>query len=177
MSVFLVVKIDVQQHLLAIVNVFFVLYKIRYIQMTGKTIAESTQLTNEQIVCVQRLWSIVIHVLRINSFSKLETTEIFTNFFTLIFISWLLFRLLLHVTLCNSFQWRIMSVSCDLSTPNQGTELLSLRLAVSGSIVDPWVYILLRKETLSYIHKMMRRCQRNYDVNLQSSTSLDMNSM
>lgn len=117
------------------------------------------------------------YILRIYSFSKLETTEIFTNFFTLIFISWLLFRLLLHVTLCNSFQWRIMSVSCDLSTPNQGTELLSLRLAVSGSIVDPWVYILLRKETLSYIHKMMRRCQRNYDVNLQSSTSLDMNSM
>lgn len=177
MYVFLVVKIDVQQHLLAIVNVFFVLYKIRYIQMTGKTITESTQLTNEQIVCVQRLRSIVIHVLRIYSFSKLETTEIFTNFFTLIFISWLLFRLLLHVTLCNSFQWRIMSVSCDLSTPNQGTELLSLRLALSGSIVDPWVYILLRKETLSYIHKMMRRCQRNYDVNLQSSTSLDMNSM
>lgn len=94
-----------------------------------------------------------------------------------LYISWLLFRLLLHVTLCNSFQWRILSVSCDLSTPNQGTELLSLRLAVSGSIVDPWVYILLRKETLSYIHKMMRRCQRNYDVNLQSSTSLDMNSM
>lgn len=171
MPVFLVVKIDVQQHLLAIVHVYFVLYKIRYIWMTGKTIAESTQLTNEQIARVQRLWSDVI--LRIYSFSKLETTEIFTNFFTLIFISWLL----LHVTLCNSFQWRIMSVSCDLSTPNQGTELLSLRLAVSGSIVDPWVYILLRKETLSYIHKMMRRCQRNYDVNLQSSTSLDMNSM
>lgn len=175
MSVFLVVKIDVQQHSLAIVHVYFVLYEIRYIQMTGKTIAESTQLTNEQIARVQRLWSIVI--LRIYSFSKLETTEIFTNFFTLIFISWLLFRLLLHVTLCNSFQWRIMSVSCDLSTPNQGTELLSLRLAVSGSIVDPWVYILLRKETLSYIHKMMGRCQRNYDVNLQSSTSLDMNSI
>lgn len=177
MSVFLVVEIDVQQHLLAIIHGYFVLYKIRFIQMTGKTIAESTQLTNEQIVCVQRLWSILI--LRIYSFSKLETTEIFTTFFTLIFISWLLnlFRLLLHVTLCNSFQWRIMSVSCDLSTPNQGTELLSLRLAVSGSIVDPWVYILLRKETLSYIHKMMRRCQRNYDVNLQSSTSPDMNSM
>lgn len=177
MSVFLVVKIDVQQHLLAIVHVYFVLYKIRYIQMTGKTTAESTQLTNEQIARVYRLWSIVI--LRIYSFSKLETTEIFTNFFTLIFtcISWLLFRLWLLVTLCNSFQWRIMSVSCDLSTPNQGTELLSLRLAVSGSIVDPWVYILLRKETQSYIHKMMRRCQRNYDVNLQSSTSLDMNSM
>lgn len=144
--------------------------------MTGKTIAESTQLTNEQIARVQRLWSIVI--LRIYSFSKLETTEIFIKKkITLIFISWLLFRLLLLVTLCNSFQWRIMSVSCDLSTPNQGTELLSLRLAVSGSIVDPWVYILLRKETLSYIHKMMGRCQRNYDVNLQSSTSLDMNSM
>lgn len=108
---------------------------------------------------------------------NLKLRRFLQPFFTLIFISWLLFRLLLLVTLCNSFQWRIMSVSCDLSTPNQGTELLSLRLAVSGSIVDPWVYILLRKETLSYIHKMMRRCQRNYDVNLQSSTSLDMNSM
>lgn len=150
-------------------------YKIGHIQPTGKTITESTQLTKERIGRGLRRWSIVkigyLYTWRIKILLKIDTTEISTNTYIYIMASVQTFDI------CNSFQWRIMSVSCDLSPPNQGTELLSLRLAVSGSIVDPWVYILLRKETLRYIHKIMQRYQRNYDVNLQSSTSHDMNSM
>nr|XP_022336535.1 prostacyclin receptor-like isoform X2 [Crassostrea virginica] len=67
--------------------------------------------------------------------------------------------------------WRIVGVSCHLSPPDPDTELLVLRLAVTNSIVDPWVYILLRRETLTYIHKMMTKGQTNNDVQHQSSRS------
>lgn len=33
-------------------------------------------------------------------------------------------------------------------TTNGSLELLVLRLAVTNSIIDPWIYILLRKETI-----------------------------
>lgn len=33
-------------------------------------------------------------------------------------------------------------------TTNGSVELLVLRLAVTNSVVDPWIYILLRKETV-----------------------------
>lgn len=35
-----------------------------------------------------------------------------------------------------------------MMTTNGSLELLVLRLAVTNSIIDPWIYILLRKETI-----------------------------
>ncbi|XP_062576023.1 prostaglandin E2 receptor EP4 subtype-like [Saccostrea cucullata] len=42
----------------------------------------------------------------------------------------------------------IFAHACHLMNSNGSVELLVLRLAVTNSIVDPWIYILLRKETV-----------------------------
>ena len=56
---------------------------------------------------------------------------------------------------------------------NSTTELLVIRLAITNSNVDPWVYILLRKEHLERIKQVFSRVY--HAVNRSSSfTSTDM---
>ncbi|XP_061182326.1 prostaglandin E2 receptor EP4 subtype-like [Saccostrea echinata] len=52
-----------------------------------------------------------------------------------------------------------------------GTELLVLRLAVTNSIIDPWIYILLRKETILSVKRIFNRaicCKLSYGMNSRS---------
>jgi hypothetical protein len=57
---------------------------------------------------------------------------------------------------------------------NGSLELLVLRLAVTNSIVDPWIYILLRRETLTGLIKIKmaisRRCVERMDSTRNGNT-------
>ncbi|XP_062587023.1 prostaglandin E2 receptor EP4 subtype-like [Saccostrea cucullata] len=56
---------------------------------------------------------------------------------------------------------------------NDNTELLLLRLAVCNAIIDPWMYIVLRKESLSKIAEIFHRCRGSRkSVNINETDAL-----
>ncbi|KAK3089756.1 hypothetical protein FSP39_006250 [Pinctada imbricata] len=55
---------------------------------------------------------------------------------------------------------------------NGSTELLVLRFAVTNSIIDPWIYILLRKETLEFIQKVYNRLREKCGMRVDAEKNV-----
>ena len=56
------------------------------------------------------------------------------------------------------FQINIFGHVVGAITGNGNFELLSLRLSVTNSIVDPWIYIVFRKDTIDFLqHKVVNQ--------------------
>ena len=67
-----------------------------------------------------------------------------------------------------------MLVNINSQHPSDGKmELLVARLAVNNSIIDPWIYIVLRKENFEFVEKMYKKCTGTATSSEpQSSTSI-----
>ncbi|KAK3082679.1 hypothetical protein FSP39_002372 [Pinctada imbricata] len=66
----------------------------------------------------------------------------------------------------------------NINVPNPGdgkTELLVVRLAISNANIDPWIYIVLRRENLEFLERFTKRC-RNTNNNTERSSNLESNS-
>jgi hypothetical protein len=51
-----------------------------------------------------------------------------------------------------------MLLNASSSDPKNGPEeLLAVRMTISNAIIDPWIYIILRKENLDQIVRLIRR--------------------
>jgi hypothetical protein len=54
-----------------------------------------------------------------------------------------------------------MLMNASSSDPKNGPEeLLAVRMTISNAIVDPWIYIILRKENLNKAVRLIRRIRR-----------------
>lgn len=60
--------------------------------------------------------------------------------------------LVLQVTMAN------IGINGDHSRETCETTIFALRMATWNQILDPWVYILLRKAVLKNLYKLSRRC-------------------
>lgn len=58
------------------------------------------------------------------------------------------------------FQIRVLTNVFSNQTPDYSADLLAIRFASWNQILDPWIYIVLRKEMLARLYKMYRRFQR-----------------
>ena len=58
------------------------------------------------------------------------------------------------------FQIRVLTNVFSKQTPDYSADLLAIRFASWNQILDPWIYIVLRKEMLARLYKMYRRFQR-----------------
>lgn len=55
-----------------------------------------------------------------------------------------------------------MLINASSSDPKNGPEeLLAVRMTISNAIVDPWIYIILRKENLLNISKLVQRVRKS----------------
>ena len=55
-----------------------------------------------------------------------------------------------------------MLINASASNPENGPgELLAVRMTISNAIVDPWIYIILRKENLVKISKLIQRVRKS----------------
>ena len=71
----------------------------------------------------------------------------------------------LYAVLC--FQVDVFLHAARIRTANESLELWLVRMTVLNSIVDPWLYIVLRPESLHKISKLCQCCfsREKYNVN------------
>ena len=74
------------------------------------------------------------------------------------------------------FQINILQHATLSIDTNGPTELLVLRFAVTNSIIDPWIYILLRRETLESSQKIYRRIKKKLGYDASESSSREKSS-
>lgn len=71
----------------------------------------------------------------------------------------------------SKFQVNIFQHASFYITGQGKTELNLLRLAVTNSVIDPWIYILFRKESLVMLLNLKKRLLRINNSSQQTSTS------
>ncbi|XP_061183479.1 uncharacterized protein LOC133191758 [Saccostrea echinata] len=82
--------------------------------------------------------------------------------FTILCSAMLIFAMSLDRFMAIVFPFIVILAHAVGEMSGQGNrELLVLRLAVSNSIVDPWIYILIRKETLEAVRRFLKFTQGN----------------
>lgn len=58
-----------------------------------------------------------------------------------------------------------MLINASSSDPKNGPEeLLAVRMTISNAIVDPWIYIILRKENLKKILALVQRFRKKENL-------------
>ncbi|XP_062578505.1 prostaglandin E2 receptor EP4 subtype-like [Saccostrea cucullata] len=124
------------------------------------------------IVTIVSLNSIVVITIFRRRFlqkrSKVQNNDSKRDVFNIVFLLTIVvvFATLWTPLICVIFAHAVFWMDGDC-----GTELLVLRLAVTNSIIDPWIYILLRKETILSMRRIFFRavcCKLSYGMNSRS---------
>ncbi|XP_065936068.1 prostaglandin E2 receptor EP4 subtype [Magallana gigas] len=88
-----------------------------------------------------------------------------------IFIIVFLFSIVTLFSICWVPLMVRMLINASSSDPKNGPEeLLAVRMTISNAIVDPWIYIILRKENLIKISKLVQRVRKSGRLPILCST-------